>query len=484
MANPIQSKPGITGASVLAIPKDWDQSWFKHLVHNQLKGADIRNAVGTGGIKVSGTLASPYATIGFAPPITLPGQVTITAPSTAIPALVVNGFNNANVGAIVVNGSAPGGNLIQLFNTSNGTGLKGWAIRVGSTGAFAVMTTSDTGTQLNDGFIMGRDSSGNVSAAIINQQVGGAVALTINSSNLAVNSQYDFKINRTASTANTIVGGPCMGLFDTGATTVTLLQQAGGQSELWQYNSGWTEIFAVNTLNRMMLAEQTAMYNNFVAGAGNSSKLTISRYTSGTASTTVAGAYYLNIGGGEYNGSPSYRLIGFGYNLASLASCPAFIGYNETNDAGDTLGDIIIGTRSVTTDTQPTIAFRVTSAGRTVIADTSFNYYTAGYLEVPQTPVSGNYTCVLSDSGKSIVSVTASALTITIPANASVPYPVGTVITFSTINGAGTVSITCGDTMYLAGTGTTGTRTLANNGIATAIKVGSTQWNISGAGLT
>jgi len=37
--------------------------------------------------------------------------------------------------------------------------------------------------------------------------------------------------------------------------------------------------------------------------------------------------------------------------------------------------------------------------------------------------------------------------------------------------------------MYLAGGGTTGTRTLLPNGIATAIKVTTTEWLISGTGL-
>jgi hypothetical protein len=38
--------------------------------------------------------------------------------------------------------------------------------------------------------------------------------------------------------------------------------------------------------------------------------------------------------------------------------------------------------------------------------------------------------------------------------------------------------------MRLAGAGTTGSRTLAANGVATAIKITSTEWIISGTGLT
>jgi hypothetical protein len=46
-----------------------------------------------------------------------------------------------------------------------------------------------------------------------------------------------------------------------------------------------------------------------------------------------------------------------------------------------------------------------------------------------------------------------------------------------------TIAITT-DTLYLAGTGTTGSRSLAQYGMATAIKLTSTTWLISGTGLT
>lgn len=61
------SKPGLTSASALAIPKNWSASWFRSLISNQLQGADVRNAVGSGGITVSGNISSPYATIAYAP---------------------------------------------------------------------------------------------------------------------------------------------------------------------------------------------------------------------------------------------------------------------------------------------------------------------------------------------------------------------------------------------------------------------------------
>ena len=77
----------------------------------------------------------------------------------------------------------------------------------------------------------------------------------------------------------------------------------------------------------------------------------------------------------------------------------------------------------------------------------------------------------------------ATAGTFTIPANASVAYELGTVLTFVNTTTVSTIPITS-DTMTLAGTATTGTRTLAANGIATAIKIAATSWIISGTGLT
>ncbi len=110
-----------------------------------------------------------------------------------------------------------------------------------------------------------------------------------------------------------------------------------------------------------------------------------------------------------------------------------------------------------------------------------------GFKNIPQNSQSGAYTLVLGDSGKHILhpSADTTARTFTIPANSSVAFPIGTAITFINQNGAGTVTISITtDTMRLAGAGTTGSRTLAANGVATAIKITSTEWIISGSGLT
>ena len=109
-----------------------------------------------------------------------------------------------------------------------------------------------------------------------------------------------------------------------------------------------------------------------------------------------------------------------------------------------------------------------------------------GYLNIPINSQSAAYTTVLADSGKAILhpSTDANARTFTIDSNANVAYALGTAITFINMpSQVVTIAITS-DTMYLAGTGTTGSRSLAQYGMATAVKLTSTTWIISGTGLT
>ena len=140
----------------------------------------------------------------------------------------------------------------------------------------------------------------------------------------------------------------------------------------------------------------------------------------------------------------------------------------------------IIGTTDAQTLTNKTVDI---SANTVTVDGTN----AVGFRNIPQNSQSAAYTCVLSDAGKHIYhpSADTTARTFTIPANASVAYPLGTAITFinDTSAGAVTIAITT-DTLVFAGAGTTGSRTLAANGMATAIKIGTTRWMISGTGLT
>ena len=115
--------------------------------------------------------------------------------------------------------------------------------------------------------------------------------------------------------------------------------------------------------------------------------------------------------------------------------------------------------------------------------DTVNTNYAVGYREAPQVSKTANYQLVLADRGKSIL-MNGTSLTLTIPANSAVAFPIGTVIIIVNVNSTAlSIAITT-DTLTLANSTTTGTRTLARNGLATCVKIGATSWLISGAGLS
>ena len=109
------------------------------------------------------------------------------------------------------------------------------------------------------------------------------------------------------------------------------------------------------------------------------------------------------------------------------------------------------------------------------------------YATMPQTSKNADYTLVVTDASNFILHPAAdiTARTFTIPANASVAFAIGTELTLINQNGAGvlTIAITT-DVMRLAGVGTIGSRTLAANGVAKALKITTNEWIISGTGLT
>ena len=106
---------------------------------------------------------------------------------------------------------------------------------------------------------------------------------------------------------------------------------------------------------------------------------------------------------------------------------------------------------------------------------------TIGYRGLPQNSQTGAYTLALADQGKLVNTTTGGVV---IPANGSVAFPIGAAISiYNNSASSQTISITT-DTIYLAGTATTGSRTLAQRGLATCVKVAATTWVVSGAGVT
>jgi hypothetical protein len=155
--------------------------------------------------------------------------------------------------------------------------------------------------------------------------------------------------------------------------------------------------------------------------------------------------------------------------------------------SGGTGGTTSTGSGAVVLATSPTLTTPVlgTPSSGTLSSCTVDGTDAVGFRNTPVNSQSTAYTLVLADSGKTILHPISdnNARTFTIPANSSVAYAVGTVVTFVNLINTVTIAIT-DDTMYLAGPGTTGSRTLAAYGVASAVKVASTTWVVSGNGLT
>jgi hypothetical protein len=140
---------------------------------------------------------------------------------------------------------------------------------------------------------------------------------------------------------------------------------------------------------------------------------------------------------------------------------------------------IDVGSSNVfTVYTSSTERFRITSTGGITSSDLAD---AVGYKGLPQNSQTASYTLALSDMGKHISITTGGVV---IPANGAVAFPIGSAVTIFNNSGSNqTISITT-DTLRQAGTANTGSRTLAQYGVATVLKVTSTVWVISGAGVS
>jgi hypothetical protein len=189
-----------------------------------------------------------------------------------------------------------------------------------------------------------------------------------------------------------------------------------------------------------------------------------------TSSTgTVTTAYTNNFGGNTIaatNAGVTYT----NYGTMFVNSPTAGTNVTITNPYSIvTAGNVLVGSTGTGT---------ITATAAT--ATTSSTASSVGYLGMPQNSKSTTYSTVIGDVGKHIYVTSSTTITI----DGSVAYPVGTTIGFISAVGVTTIIAIGTDTLYLGGTGTTGSRSLAAYGMATAVKVESGKWFISGNGLT
>jgi len=135
------------------------------------------------------------------------------------------------------------------------------------------------------------------------------------------------------------------------------------------------------------------------------------------------------------------------------------------------------GTGSTVLSASPT--FTGTLSASVISASSSISDSIGNVRSVIQNAQTTGYTLIASDNGKHI-SITTGG--VTVPSGV---FSIGDVISIYN-NSASTQTITQGTsvTMYLAGTATTGNRSLAQRGLATVLCVASNTFVINGGGLT
>jgi hypothetical protein len=245
------------------------------------------------------------------------------------------------------------------------------------------------------------------------------------------------------------------------------------------WNAGGT-----NLENGPSAADLTSATSTAVAAASAASSSASSASGSASAASTsalLAQSWAIDDIGDRPEGSSKYwseqaEAWAQTVNLPALGSANTVL---KVNGAGNALEYGLTAAANITSG--------AATSGQVLTANGSGGVSFTTIRDIPQNSQSAAYTLALSDLGKHILhpSADTTARTWTIPANSSVAFPIGTAVTFVNQNGAGVITIAItSDTLRLSPQGTTGSRTLAANGVATALKVTATEWIISGSGLT
>jgi len=333
---------------------------------------------------------------------------------------------------------------------------------------FASATTSIPLSNLDANFVVVADAIngiGNGSVALANVNVTGGALDNVAITNSGVASDAVYVLAGTGLTGGgNLAANVTLTMADTAVSPATY----GGGSNAAQ--------ITVDQQGRITSAANVAIPQGTVTSidvSGGTTGLT----TSGgpvTSSGTITLAGTL----AEANGGTG--ITSFGSGIATWLGTPS--SSNLANAVTDETGS-----GALVFATSPTLVTPVlgTPTSGTLSNCTVDGTDAVGFRNAPVNSKSAAYTLVLADSGKTILHPIAdnNARTFTIPANSSVAYPIGTAITFVNLINTVTIAITS-DTVYLANDGDTASRTLAAYGVASAVKVASTTWVISGNGLT
>jgi hypothetical protein len=374
-------------------------------------------------------------------PVTTSGTLALTYSGTALP--VVNGGTGVT--------ASSGANSVMLRDANQNTivnSLTEGFINVAAAGTTTTLTASSAPNYCVTGS-------------------GGQTYQLPDATTLTAGTNYFFNNNQTS---GTIV------VKNNSSTTIATIQSGGYVEVLLLANTPAAGLWDVHNYApaNVSWSTNTLDYAGSITSAiWNGTTVAINR--GGTGQTTQAAAITALTGtqtAGRY-----LRSDGTNAALAAIVAADVpTLNQNTTGTSANVTGIVAVANGGTgNTGTTANLTVDGTDA--------------VGFRNIPQNAQTGSYTMVLADSGKHIYHASgAGAATYTIPAASSVAYPIGTAITFINLSTTAiSIAITT-DTMYLSSAGTTGTRTLAQYGSATAIKVSGLSssgiWVISGSALT
>ena len=411
----------------------------------------------------------------------------ILVQSNGAPLPIVNGGTGQTSAAAAINALLPtqAANVGKVL-TTDGTNVS-WVTASGG----GTPGGSDTQIQFNDagtfggsanfvinkatGALTGLSTLTNIGLVVSNSVVSRALKFQTSGSD-----RWILETDATAESLGTQVGSnfALIRVADNGSTTNQVFTIAR--------SSGVLDFKTIPTINGSAVNAASAITGTTLASNVTASSLTtVGTLVNLTVTNTITGSI-----SGNAATATSATSATTATSAATLTTARNINGVSFNGSA-----DITV-TAAAGTLTGATLAAGVTASSLTSVGTLASLAVTGaitkggldvGYLEVPQ--LSGT-TFTLASSGKHFFNTSASTV-FNIPGNTTgsgpIAFPVGTAITFvNQGSGTATVQIITGstDTLYLAGAGTTGTRTLAAYGMATALKITSTSWIMSGTGLT